>query len=181
MKPPSVINPRSVSPGIETHQPIETEDGAVFDAAPALPSPGIYVGLDWIRLTGPEAAWPEIRTLVGEVVPGPVRTGSGAEFFREGLHIQPGVLLSRGHRSEILQLDIRGERLRTLSGDARVVLLRRLISTGLRPTRLDIALDLIGQQQSVVNNVQMACEAGELCGPRGFACMHRYRVPGVPQ
>lgn len=161
--------PRSVTPGIETHL-----DG------PTMPEPGIYVGLDWIRCTGPDSNCEKLIDFLSERFKGEPKPCHGAKWFKHGNVWQPGIMLSWGHQSEILQVDIQGQRLRTLDGSARVELLDRLMSMGLRPTRLDGALDWVGQDVSICQNATDSCQRGELCILRKYRLNDEFTAQGQP-
>lgn len=161
--------PRSVTPGIETHL-----DG------PTMPEPGIYVGLDWIRCTGKDSSIERVRDFLVGLFGTESNPCRGAQWFKHGDLWEPGVMLSWGHRAEILQVDVQGQRLRTLDGAARVVLLDGLMSLGLKPTRLDGALDWSGQDVSICQNATKSCQRGELCMLRKYGLNDQFTAQGQP-
>lgn len=109
--------PRSVTPGIENQ---EGHSG--------LPDPGVYVGLDWIRCTGPGSLLPAVESFLHDRFGGKAMANRGAKWFKNGYSWDPGVMLSWGHKAEIIQVDIQGQRLRLLDGAARIDLLRALMA-----------------------------------------------------
>lgn len=166
--------PRSVTPGIETH--LDT---------PRLLDPGIYVGLDWIRCTGPESLRMAVESLLHERFVSEPRTTRGAQWFRAGIVWEPGVMLSWEHRAGICQVDIQGQRLRLMDGGDRVQLLGELMCLGMKPTRLDGALDWIGQGVNgnglgVCEAATEACRRGELCVLRKFRLNDEFTAQGMP-
>lgn len=163
------IYPRSVTPGIENHE-----------WGPRLPEPGVYVGVDWIRCTGPEALRPVVDDLLIAEFGEQTKTCRGAQWFKHGTIWEPGVMLSWGHRADICQVDVQGQRLRLLGGSARVALLRRLIDLGLKPTRIDGAMDWMGQEVGVCRDAKASCMRGELCIVRKYRLDDEYTAGGVP-
>ena len=151
-------NPRVVTPGIET-QPDQIQP----------PPPGVYVGLDWIRCTGPECLRDQLNELMCELCSGEGKELGKAKWFKHGLVWEPGVMLSWGHRSDICQVDFQGSRLKLLNGESRVDLLRQMIELGMKATRIDGALDLIGQQLGICVQAERSCDQGELCILRRYS------------
>lgn len=172
-------SPRYVTPGIETHQYVECESGEVIENKIS-PPPGRYVGLDWIRCTGPQGLEIEVEATLDGWAPTAPKETRGAAWFQRGRLWEPGIQLSLGHSAGILQVDVRGSHLRLLDGDARVDLLRCLVDMGLRPTRLDGAIDYIGQDVAICDQAHAGCDAGELCGPRRFSPRHAFTSDGAP-
>ncbi len=154
-----------VLPGIETQMP---------------PEPGIYVGLDWIRCTGPQSLLRPVESFLLDRF-GPEPKGShGARWFQRGLVWDPGILLSWQHRSSIVQVDIQGDRLRLLDGTERVELLRSLLLLGLNPTRLDGALDWVCQDVKLYTHAADSCKRGELCIFRRYGPNDEFTAQGYP-
>lgn len=162
-------NPRYVTPGIETHHDLSK-----------LPEPGIYVGLDWIRCTGPDDLVIELEKLFNDKYQTNATTSHGAKWFRAGLTWEPGVMLSWRHRSDICQVDIQGQRLRLMTGGDRIELLRSLLELGMKPTRIDGALDYIGQELGICDAAKASSERGELCILRKFSPNNEYTAQGIP-
>lgn len=135
-----------------------------------MPSPGVYIGLDWIRCTGSVTRQPALEAFLLERFPEEPKASHGAKWFKQGMVWDPGVVLSWGHNLPILQVDIQGQRLRMMDADERMGLLLRLLDVGLKPTRLDVALDWIGQDLNVCESATEACKRKELC------IMRKYRL-----
>ena len=167
---PKGIQPRSVTPGLETQ---EGENG--------LPEPGIEVGLDWIRCTGPEPLRFELVDFIETMTGEECRGSNGAKWYKQGLVWEPGIRLSWGHRSEICQVDFSGERLRMINGDMRVDLLRDLLARRLKVTRLDCAIDFIGQRLMLYRSARRSCRKGELCILRTFDVQEGFDVGQQPK
>ncbi len=161
--------PRSVTPGIETH-PDE----------PQLPQAGTYVGLDWMRFTGLDNYREELMQMLESMFGAEHKGSKGAKYFKHGLHWEPGILVSWGHGSDICQVDIQGGRLRLLSGDDRMMLFRRLIEKGIKPTRIDGAIDFIDQRLEVCQNAETSCRRMELCMLRKWSPNNEYEADGTP-
>lgn len=165
---PTPTQPRSVPPGIET-QP--EGQGA--------PEPGVYVGLDWIRCTAPEDALPSIRRLALQRFGSESKATNGAKWFGRGQLWEPGVVISWGHRSGICQIDVQGSRLRLMGGDDRVALLDEIMWEGFKPTRIDGAIDYVGQGGRLWEDAKASCERGELCILRSYGGNDRFTASGV--
>jgi hypothetical protein len=156
----SESHPRSVTPGIET----QLEDGK-----PYLPPPGVYVRLDWLRFTGPDELHDDIVALANEWFGDEARWSTGAAHFSAGLTWDPGVQISTGHSAQICMIDVRGERLSQMKGDDQMRLLVAIGQLGVKPTRIDGAIDWVGQQVNLYDNAVASCERGELCIMRRFS------------
>ena len=174
------VYPRFVTPGIENQEHVKPGTGTQQDDGPDMPPPGVYVGLDWIRLTGDEGMLREIEALLEACFGVNSESNHGAKWFKRGLVWEPGVLLSSEHQNKICQVDIQGSRLRLMEGDFRVELLRRLMEKGLRVTRIDGALDLVDQRLSVCENAETSCRKHELCHLRRYSPNNEYKADGEP-
>ena len=190
-KPSEPTYPRSVTPGIETqrqavtpglatHERGELEDGTVWESGPKLPPPGVYVGLDWIRCTGREDLESAVESFLSDRFGHEMKESGGAQWFQHGMVWEPGVMLSWGHRLGIIQVDIQGGRLRMLDGGARVALLSGLMDQGLKPTRLDGAIDWIGQEANLCQSATDSCDRGELCIMRKYRLNDEFTAQGHP-
>jgi len=168
--PPEGVYPRSVTPGIESHP-----------EHPQIPPPGVYVGLDWLRFTGPEDLH---RVDLEDMLQGFAGTkperNKGAAYFTEGKLWKPGVMMSWGHRSEICQVDIQGGRLRLMNGDSRMRLFRALMDLGMKPTRIDGCIDFVDQGHELYANARASCEHDELCRLRSYGDNSRRTVGQRP-
>ena len=168
--PPGGVYPRSVTPGIERHPD-----------HPQMPPPGVYVGLDWFRFTGPEDMHrSRLSRLLQDFSGTKSEQNKGAAYFKEGLLWKPGVLLSWGHCSAICQVDIQGGRLRLMTGDHRVMLFRALMELGMRPTRIDGCIDFVDQGHELYANARASCERDELCSLRSYGDNSRRTVGQRP-
>ena len=180
-KPSEPTYPRSVTPGIETHMKGELEDGTVWVGKANPSPPGLYANLDWIRFTGPAGLQSGIEMFLCERFGTEPRGNSGAKWFQHGMGWEPGVMLSWGHKSHgILQVDIQGQRLRMLGGAEQVNLLKQLMYFGLKPTRLDGAIDWIGQSVNLWECATDSCKRGELCIMRKYGSNDGFTAQGYP-
>lgn len=166
------IYPRSVTPGIENQ--------SKPDRPPQLPPQGSWVGLDWVRVTGSEVLEQSVRNYINSRFGDDFRVAHPAKFFSEGMLWESGLLLSTGHRSRILMVDVRGEHLKAMSGDDRTQLLSDLIELGLKPTRIDGALDLVELDRDLYGHALASCQAGELCHLRRYSFDPEYYSGGSP-
>lgn len=173
----SDINPRSVTPGIET----QSESPTVEESQPLLPPPGVHVRMDWLRLVGQETSFEPLLLILKEAFGEPTSESSGAKWFRGGMNWHPGVTLSHGHPSSILQLDLRGERLNILGTDAAISLMGQIYDLhGFWATRIDAAIDFVEQNLKLHHHASNACRQGQLCRMRRFADDSEYTASNEP-
>ncbi|MDX9912888.1 MAG: replication initiation factor domain-containing protein [Phycisphaerales bacterium] len=145
-----------------------------------MPEPGVEIGLDWIRCTGDEELYEKLKNYLWSWLGPHDRAGRGAMYFREGEWWDPGICLSRGHKDRICMIDVQGARLRTMRADDRVALLRVLLEMGMKATRIDGALDFIGQRLDLHRHALASCRAGELCVARSYGEHDRFSADGTP-
>ncbi|MGP1346817.1 MAG: replication initiation factor domain-containing protein [Phycisphaerales bacterium] len=167
---PKATYPRSVTPGIESHP-----------EHPQVPPPGVYVGLDWLRFTGPEDFYrARVEDLLQAFAGTKPERNRGAAYFTEGKQWKPGILLSWGHRSRVCQVDIQGGRLRLMNGDDRMKLFRALMELGMKPTRIDGCIDFVDQGYEIYTNARESCDRDELCRCRTYGDNSRRTVGQRP-
>lgn len=167
---PMPANPRSVTPGIESHP-----------GQPQVPPSGVYVGLDWLRFTGSDDLYrAKLEDLLQAFAGTKPESNKGAAFFTEGQLRRPGIQLSRGHRSKICQVDIQGGRLRLMNGNHRMDLFRTLITLGMKPTRIDGCIDFVDQSHELYINAKASCESDMLCRMRSYGDNSRRTVGQQP-
>lgn len=168
------LNPRSVPPGIENQTPLP--DACPGQVEPInMPPEGIHVRLDWMRLVGSDAAFHRVHTILCETFGQPTSDSIGAKWFRGGINWHPGVMLSYGHSSGIVQVDIRGERMTIIGTDSALELMRRIYDlNGFKATRLDGAVDFVGPHIELFRNALHSCKNGELCRLRSFGDKSEY-------
>jgi|GEM_PF-3351132 len=77
-------------------------------------------------------------------------------------------------------IDVQGQALAGLSGDESIRLLLDLLAFGLKPTRIDLALDFVGQDRELYRHALASCEAGELFGIRKYKITEDQTVSGEP-
>jgi hypothetical protein len=153
--------PRSVTPGIETQSSLGLVEW--------LTHVGCFVRPDWLRLTGREELAAGLITWAcerhGVEVPEPC---TPPKLFRRAVGCGPGVVIASGHANGLCMLDLRGERLQSIGGEAAMLLLRDLRRDfpTLTPTRVDICIDWVGCGIDLVGSILASCHAGELCGLR---------------
>jgi len=172
MRPLEPTHARVVIPGIES-QPDREEDMR------RAPDPGVYCGLDWIRLTGSEHARHRIRQTLCRWFGEQTRATHGAMYFKAGEEWEPGVQLSWDHKDDVVMVDVRGERLRMMEADDAVQLLFDIASHGCKATRLDVAIDYVGQDVRLYHRALESCEAGELCRLRSYEPAYAKNVAGI--
>jgi len=143
-----------------------------------VPEPGVYVRLDWLRVTGQESMRESLVAICERHFGKHTRSSRGAMHFDTGVEWEPGVLLSHGHRCRVCMLDVRGERLRRLSESEAFALLDELMRGGFVATRLDGAIDWVGQDARLYERAVESCEAKQLCGARTYSPQPRLRTAG---
>lgn len=132
----------------------------------------VSVGIDWIRMSGPESVLPAARRLISETfgVGGQLKPCSGRFFYLHGERAACGVLLLFDPEvcegAKHCTIDIPGSALQLMGGGRRVQLLGDLFSIGFcNVSRLDLFNDYVGQVY-LVEAVFEACQAFQLCGAR---------------
>lgn len=172
-------NPRSVTPGIENQTPEETPPKS---PRVQCPEPGVWVSLDWMRIVAPESHYLSVIEILQDTFGEPSGHSGGAMWFKRGTDWHPGVTLSSEHRLPIIQVDIRGERLRSMGTDAALELLRRLYDLrSVWATRFDGAVDFVGQGREIHTSALASCRAGQLCLRRRFADDSEFTSDGEPK
>ena len=162
------IHPRFVLPGIENQ-----------NRPDQVPEPGMWCRPDWIRLVGPDSQgdWlmRRLRNLFGECIP-----HQGAMYFRAGALWHPGVLMSWGHKSDVIMIDLQGSRLACTPVTEFMKLTSEIQMHGFRCTRIDLAVDHVSMDLKLYDNALASCEAGQLCKLRSYSPDPEYKVDGTP-
>ena len=142
---------------------------AVVDV-PAAPRPvtrGVksQIGLDWIRLTGPAESASRCFDVLSRIYGQKIDRRNGRHFYERGTYWPSGAALLEGHksRSAAILVELPGSALSVLPAADRVLLLNDLSWQGMRATRIDVAVDFIGEDVDVITCTRSACFAGELC------------------
>ena len=168
-QPYPVIQPRTVTPGIETQNPLDR-----------VPEQGMSCRPDWIRLVGPES---QTRGVVRELRNrfGP-STGfnRGAMHFQEGTVWHPGVLFSKGHKAKIVMVDLQGSRLSSMAIVDMMDITTKIMMKGFKCARIDLAVDHVGVDLALYKNALASCEAGELCKLRKYSPDPEFMADGTP-
>jgi len=169
-QPYPVIQPRTVTPGIETQNPLDQ-----------VPERGMSCRPDWIRLVGPEYSASAVVQILEEAFGECTGSNNGAMYFREGMQWHPGVLYSSGHNSEIVMVDLQGSRLTTMTVPDMMELTFKIMMLGFRCSRIDLAVDHVGMGLMLHQHALASCKAGELCKIRTFADDSEFKADGTPQ
>lgn len=171
-KPPDGIYPLSVTQGIENQPSPNPSPNPV-------PPPGMTCRPDWIRLVGDAAniLWlvHRLNELFGEPI-----DFTPAKFFKSGQKWHPGVLLSRGHKSKIIMLDLQGSCLACTPSEVFMKLTTEALTRGFHCTRIDLAVDHVGMDLRLYERFKASCEAGELCKLRSFSPKPEFKADGTP-
>lgn len=166
---PESVYPRFVTPGIETQSPSNQ-----------VPEPGMWCRADWIRFVGPEYSSGQLYRILERWFGEPTGTSHGAKFFKSGVEWKPGVLLSRGHSSDIEMIDLQGSRLATMKPLDALKLTDEILMFGFHCTRIDLAVDHVEQGINLYENALESCRAGELCFMRRFSPDPEFKADGTP-
>ena len=168
-QPYPVIQPRTVTPGIETQNPLDQ-----------VPEPGMSCRPDWIRLVGPEIQAKEVYRLLLQWFGAATSHNKGAMYFQQGTVWHPGVLFSEGHGSKIVMVDLQGSRLSMMSVDDMMDLTTKIMMNGFHCTRIDLAVDHMGMDLGLHQHALASCKAGELCKIRSYADDSEVKADGTP-
>jgi len=99
----------------------------------------------------------------------PTGTNNGAAFFEKGTLWHPGVMLSEGHSNgRLIMLDLQGARLAIEDPDQMLALVDAIYCNGFHATRVDLAVDWVGQDVKLYQHARASCKASELCKARTY-------------
>ncbi len=149
-------------------------------ACPNPPEPGVYARIDWIRCTGSQHLLDPVYDFLQQEAGCKHKPCSGGAHFSSGAKWSPGFMLSWGHNARVIMADVQGQALAKLGGDESIRLLLDLLAFGLKPTRIDLALDFVGQDRDIYDNAVASCEAGELLGVRKYKTTEGQTANGYP-
>lgn len=172
--------PRSVTPGIETHTPAPTVPPKPDESCFGSIEPGVWCRPDWIRFTAPDRMQGAVFDLLCDTFGDEHEAAPGAMWFKHGRLWRPGVVMSTGHRDGLCMVDVRGERLSCMHPDIIVDLLARMLDLGMKPTRIDIAIDWIGQSVRLYEHARASCKHSELCHLRRWASDSEFTANNHP-
>lgn len=156
-KPYPVLQPRTVTPGLENQ-----------NAPQRVPEPGVWCRPDWIRLVGGVYHTKWLHRTLRAYFGHPTGTNNGAAFFAKGTLWHPGVMLSEGHSGELIMLDLQGARLAIEDPDQMLALVEAIYCHGFHATRVDLAVDWVGQDVKLYEHARVSCKASELCKARTY-------------
>lgn len=162
--------PRVVTPGLETQW---WTDKSKLE-------PGIFAGLDWLRCTGPDLLLDRLHSWCRARFGKHDRTTHGAAYFKRGWEWEPGIQISFGHAADVCMIDLRGERLRITPADDSIQILDELTAIGMKPTRIDLAIDWRWQDLGICEAARASCERKELCRLRSFEPRWKRLATGIP-
>lgn len=131
--------------------------------------------IDWMRLSGPLTQLHAITAFLSRDF-GQPEWGKGRFFLGASWRWGGGMVLAFDpldkDAAEHCVLEVPGAFLASMTGRERRSLLNAVMTFGFKCTRLDIALDWIGQGIRLIDAIHRSCEAGELTGARS----HGYTV-----
>lgn len=134
-----------------------------------LPDP--EVGIDWLRMTGPAGKLSRLMRVCERVWgDGYEHKDRGLWSYRESFVWEggPKVLFSQGGDNDTCAVEVTGKVLSEMDGSKRLQLARVLWKIGLRPSRLDIAVDYKGKDLTLVADAVDAGEGFHYCRTRTF-------------
>ncbi len=163
------IHPRFVTPGIENQ-----------NRPDQVPEPGMWCRPDWIRLVGLSSMERRVTRVIRKWFGHPTGSNHGAKFFDAGVEWYPGVLLSKGHSSNIVMVDLQGSRLAIMEPMDAIKLMTEIMMMGFHCTRIDLAVDHVMQGVDLYNKALASCEAKELCMMRRYSPDPEFDSHGKP-
>ena len=167
-QPYPVIQPRTVTPGLKNQS-----------ALVGLPEPGVYCRPDWVRLVGPEcmANW-LYRFLSRKFGPADTNT-QGAAFFEKGRFWHLGIQMSEGHSAGVVMIDLQGKFFASLDTAESMAVVDKIFAHGFHATRIDLAVDWVGQYIKLYDHALASCEASELCKTKTYQVGSEYTTEQV--
>lgn len=135
----------------------------------------IVEGIHCLRMTGPEDVLPKLMEWVVKEWGDGCNERPGMSFFARSLRWEAGPIVQMEHNTmSLCMVIIEGKVLEQFTPEERVQMLRELIELGMKASRIDLALDLVGEHVELVERVEDAIRDGELCGPRRWKPNHEY-------
>lgn len=167
-QPYPVIQPRTVTPGLKNQNALE-----------GVPEPGVYCRPDWVRLVGPEcmAKW-LYRFLCREFGPADTNT-QGAAFFEKGRFWHLGIQMSEGHSAGVVMIDLQGKFFASHDTAESMAVIHEIFAHGFHATRIDLAVDWVGQYVNLYEHALASCESSELCKTKTYQVGSEYNTEQV--
>ena len=148
--------------------------GAQTQTGLGAPQPGVIqpgnvgrpeVGLDWLRMTGPAYIRRQAEQLLRSWFGDEAEGAKGFMFYGERLDWPNGAKLLWDHNnSDTMAVELPGGALSEMTAQARIDLMRELHGLGLKPTRLDIAVDWWWSNLELARKALEGALAGEVMG-----------------
>lgn len=162
-QPYPVIQPRTVTPGLKNQ-----------NALYGIPEAGVYCRPDWVRLVGPQsmAKW-LYRFLIRNFGPADKKT-QGAAFFEMGRFWYLGIQMSEGHSTGVVMIDIQGKFCASHDPNEVLQMVDEIFGHGFHATRIDLAVDWVGQDIKLYSNALASCKASELCKTKSYQVGSEY-------
>lgn len=161
--------PPRVSRGAKSHHPsdnAETRD----DLSSRIASRACLI--DWLTFSGPDGQRGAVADMLTALFGADPVVGSGGKFQSCGMKWGAAKLLYSPECEEPdarCIVEVPGEALASLTEAKILTLLRAILSMGFRATRLDVAIDFMGEGIDLIDRVYVSCEAGELTGARRWS------------
>lgn len=99
---------------------------------------------------------------------------SGAAFFEKGRFWHMGIQVSEGHSAGIVMIDLQGKFFASLDTAQSMAVVDEIFCHGFHATRVDLAVDWVGQSVNLYRNALDSCEASELCKSKTFQIGSEY-------
>lgn len=179
---PGEGDPPAEPDGAESHEHRPEADGGKGHCGitPAVirgtnPHVEVVLGIDWLRLSGPGHTIEGVRDILRSFYQCEPESCKGLFLYTKGEAYWGGVVKllwdDEGHDRHRgrFTVEIPGSGLHHLNADRRVELLGSFLRLGLRATRIDVAIDLVGDRAGsvfLVDEVLAACQRKELVGAR---------------
>jgi DNA relaxase NicK len=126
--------------------------------------------LDWLTACGPAELLEQVKAWAIGRFGSEFSDQGGFKFYGRSMRWAGGPIILTDHLSaDSICVEIQGGSLVSMEADERVEIVRELLELGLHFTRLDVAVDHMGNFHGFIQRVRESAEAGELCGARCWA------------
>lgn len=106
---------------------------------------------------------------------GPADTNtSGAAFFEKGRFWYLGIQMSEGHSAGIVMIDLHGKFFAAHDPGESMAVVEEIFGHGFHATRIDLAVDWVGQHVDLYSNALASCKASELCKTKTYQDSSEY-------
>ena len=103
----------------------------------------------------------------------------GAAFFEKGRFWYLGIQMSEGHSSGVVMIDLQGKFFASHDTAESMAVVDEIFAHGFHATRIDLAVDWVGQHVELYEHALASCEASELCKTKTFQPSSEYTTEQV--